>query len=174
MTHGEYMQDELRELLTVATTGKGVVDGIEINHPAFDSSIYITSVYNGFKAVHEDNNEYEYLYCPMAVSKATKQNNLSQDFSFTIQDLNEIVANYLDKIPVESTEPPSVILRTFVYREDGSISSIQDGPYNLQALDITFTNQGCTFTASPPLTNYSGTGEIYSFSRFPTLLAYSS
>jgi len=168
------MKPELRELLTVATTGKGVVDGVEISHSWWDSAVYITSVYPGFTAIHEDGNSYEYLYVPMSVTKATKQNDLSQDFAFTIQDLNEIVATRLDLIPLETEEKPSVVLRTFVYREDGTISDIQDGPYTLQANDISFTSEGCTFTASPPLTNYSGTGEPFSFERFPSLLAYTT
>ncbi len=168
------MKDELRELLTVATTGKGVVDGVQISHSLWEDSLYITSAYPGFSAVHEDGNAYQYQYIPMSVTKATKQNDLSQDFAFTIQDLNEIVAAHLDIIPVESEEKPLVVLRTFVYREDGSVSDIQDGPYYLQSNDITFTSQGCTFTASPPLTNYSGTGEPYSFTRFPSLLAYAT
>lgn len=168
------MKDELKELLTVATTGKGVVDGIELYHSSWGESVYITSAYPGFTAVHEDDNEYQYLYVPMAVKKANKQTDLSQEFSFTIQDLNEIIAVKTDLIPLDSEEKPSVILRTFVYREDSSISDLQDGPYILQSGDITFTDQGCTFTANPPLTNYAGTGELYTFERFPTLLAYAT
>jgi len=168
------MKDELRELLTVATTGKGVVDGVEIRHSTWVDVLYITSAYPGFSAVHEDGNMYDYQYIPLSVTKATKQNDLSQDFAFTIQDLNEIVATHLDMIPLDSEEKPTVVLRTFVYREDGSVSDIQDGPYTLQANDISFTAEGCTFTASPPLTNYSGTGEPYSFERFPSLLAYAT
>lgn len=168
------MKDELRELLTTATTGKGVIDGIEIRHSAWADSIRLTSVYPGFIGVEENSNSYKYEYVPMAVKKANKQNDLSQDFNFTIQDLNQIVGNHLDKIPLESEEKPSIILRTFVYREDGSISDIQDGPYDLLGGDITFTPDGCTFTASPPITNFAGTGEIFTFFRFPTLLAYSS
>lgn len=168
------MKDELRELLTVATTGKGVVDGVEISHSTWNEKLFITSVYPGFTAFHEDGQSYLYQYLPMAVTKATKQNDLSQDFAFTIQDLNEIVAEHLDLIPIDSEEKPTVILRTFVYREDGSVSDVQDGPYTLQANDISFTPEGCTFTASPPLTNYSGTGQPYSFERFPSLLAYTT
>ncbi len=168
------MKDELRELLTVATTGKGVVDGIEMYHSSWPKRLFLTSAFPGFSAVHEDGNYYDYEYVPMSVAKASKQNDLSQDFSFTIQDLNEVVGVYLDLIPVDSDEKPSVILRTFVWRDDNTVSDIQDGPYNLQAKDISTESQGCTFTASPPLTNYSGTGELYTFSRFPTLLAYAT
>lgn len=168
------MKDELRELLTVATTGKGVVDGIQLSHSEWPEVLYLTSVYPGFTAVHEDAQEYDYQYVPMAVKKANKQNDLSQDYSFTIQDLNEIVGVYLDLIPLETDEKVSVVLRTFVYREDGSISDIQDGPYNLEAGDISTVPQGCTFTASPPITNFAGTGEIATFERFPSLLAYAT
>lgn len=168
------MKDELRELLTVATTGKGIVDGVELNHSAWVTPIYITSSYPGFMAVHEDGHTYSYQYVPMAVKKATKQTDLSQEFSFTIQDLNEIVASQLDLIPLETDEKPTVVLRTFVYREDGSISDIQDGPYILNSGNISFAPEGCTFTANPPLTNYAGTGELYTFERFPTLLAYAT
>lgn len=168
------MKDELRELLTVATTGKGVVDGVEITHSSWGESVYLTSSYPGFTAIHEDGKEYYYLYVPMAVKKANKQTDLSQEFSFTIQDLNEIVAVKCDEIPLATDEKPTVVLRTFVYREDGSVSDIQDGPYILNSGDITFSPEGCTFTANPPLTNYAGTGELYTFERFPTLLAYAT
>lgn len=168
------MKDELIELLTVATTGKGVVEGIEIAHSAFPSSLYLTPAYPGFDAVHEDNLTYVYEYVPLSVQKATKQNDLSQEYSFTIQDLNEVVGTVLDLIPIDSDERPAVILRTFVYREDGSVSDIQDGPYSLEAGDISGTIKGSTFTATPPITNYTGTGESYSFTRFPSLLAYST
>ena len=168
------MKDELRELLTVATTGKGVVDGVEMSHSSWPVKLYLTSAYPGFTAVHEDGLEYVYEYVPLSVTKASKQNDLSQDFSFTIQDLNEVVGVYLDLIPLDSEEKPAVVLRTFVWREDNSVSDIQDGPYNLEAKDISTQVEGCTFTASPPLTNYSGTGEIYTFERFPSLLAYAT
>lgn len=167
------MKDELKELLTTATTGKGILDGVEIRHSSWVDSIRISAAYPGFIGVEEDSNSYEYKYVPMAVKKASKQTDLSQDFTFTIQDLNQIVGEHLDLIPIESEEKPQVILRTFVYREDGTISDIQDGPYDLQAGDITFSPDGCTFTASPPITNFAGTGEIFTFTRFPTLLAYS-
>lgn len=168
------MKDELKELLTTATTGKGVVDGVQLNHSSWPKPLYLTSVYPGFTAVHENGQSYDYEYVPMAVAKAAKQNDLSQDFSFTIQDLNEVVGVYLDIIPLDSEEKPSVTLRTFVYRADGSISDLQDGPYDLEAKDITTEPEGCTFTASPPLTNFSGTGELYTFARFPSLLAYAT
>lgn len=168
------MKDELRELLTTATTGKGVIDGITLRHSAWPSELRLTSVYPGFIAVHEDSLEYDYEYVPMAVGKASKQNDLSQDYNFTIQDLNEVVGVYLDLIPHDTDEKPTVELRTFVYREDGSISDIQDGPYKLESGDITAVPDGCTFTATPPLTNASGTGEAYTFSRFPSLLAYAT
>lgn len=168
------MNNELRELLTTATTGKGVVDGIQLSHSSWPEVLYLTSVYPGFQAVHENGLTYSYEYIPLAVAKAAKQNDLSQDFSFTIQDLNEVVGVYLDLIPLDSDEKPAVVLRTFVYREDGTISDLQDGPYTLEARDITTIPEGCTFTASPPLTNYSGTGELFTFSRFPTLLAYAT
>jgi len=168
------MQNELRELLTVATTGAGVVEGVKISHVDWLEVLYLTPVYPGFTAQHEDGQNYTYQYVPMRVVKATKQNDLSQDFSFTIQDLNELVGAQLDRIPIASTVTPSVELRSFVMRDDGTTSGVQDGPYLLEARDITSTPEGSTFTAAPPQTNYSGTGEIYTFERFPSLLAYTS
>jgi len=168
------MQDELRELLTVATTGVGVVDGVTISHPSWPEMLRITSVYPGFSAAHEDGLTYAYSYVPLSIVKATKQNDLSQSFSFTIQDLNEILGGYLDLIPLENREKPSLQLRSFVMRDDGTVSSVQDGPYSLQIDDITSSPEGSTFTAAPPQTNFSGTGEIQTFERFPSLLAYTT
>ena len=166
------MKPEFIEFLTTSTRGVGVVDGIEIQHSHLGQSLYLTSCYPGFDAVDETGQSKFYEYVPMTVVRASKQSNLSQEFKFTIQDINEIVAYWLDKILLDSTERPRVVLRSFIYREDGSISDIQDGPYDLGAGDITFTEKGCTFTATPGMTNYSGTGEIYTFHRFPTLVAY--
>lgn len=162
------MTPEFREFLTQSITGVGMVDGVEIHHPSLQSSIFMTPVYPGFQ--DSDGNFYEYV--PLAVNRSSKQGDLKQEFKFTIQDINEIVAIYVDQIPLDTAFRPSVILRTFLYRNGGVIADVQDGPYHLEAENITFTDQGCTFTATAQQTNYSGTGIIYTGSRFPTLKAY--
>lgn len=162
------MTPEFREFLTRAITGVGIVDGVEISHPSLSTSIYITSMYPGF--TDADGRVFEYV--PIAVNRSSQQNNLAQQFKFTIQDINEVVAVYCDQIPLDTEEKPRVILRSYLYRDDGVTADVQDGPYDLVAENITFTEQGCTFTATAQQTNYSGTGIIYTGTVFPTLQAY--
>lgn len=162
------MTPEFREFLTQSITGVGMVDGVEIRHPSLQTSVFMTPVYPGF--TDSEGNFYEYV--PFAVNRSSKQGDLKQEFKFTIQDINEIVAVYVDQIPIDAELRPNVILRTFLYRDGGVIADIADGPYVLEAENITFTSQGCTFTATAQQTNYSGTGLIYTGSRFPTLKAY--
>lgn len=166
------MEQELRELLTVATTGVGMIDGLAINHSAFPTPFHITCVYPGFDGVHEDNVTYHYEYVPIRITRSSTSDDLSQKFNVTISDINELIAPYLDLIPINTEETPTVELRTFIYRDDGTISDLQDGPYKLQIQTITFDEKGVGFDAVPPSTNVAGTGTIYSTDLFPSLIAY--
>lgn len=166
------MEQELKELLATATTGVGMIDGLTINHSSFPNAFHLTNVYPGFVGVQEDGLPHTYEYLPIKVTRSSTSDDLSQKFNVSIQDANEIVAPYLDMIPLDSAEPPSVELRSFIYREDGEISDIQDGPYILQAQSITLRTDGCGFDAVPPSTNVAGTGEFYTTDRFPSLIAY--
>jgi hypothetical protein len=166
------VKQELRELLTVATLGNAYVEGITVKHPNMSKTFYITRVFPGFDAKLETGEVVYFEYCPMRVEYADKVGNLSQEFKVTIQDINKELAPITDQIPLDTSISPTVEVRIFVYRADGSFSDVQDGPYILEAQAIAFEPTGAAFTASPPMTNFTSTGDRFTIKRFPTLMGY--
>lgn len=167
------METELRRLLVSARRGVAEVEGISISHSAWSQTIHVTpSIHPGFTAQLETSEVVEFVYCPALIKRSSQQNNLSQRFELTIQDLNEIIAPLVDQIPLDSDEKPQILIRSFVY-EDGGVGAVQDGPYRLKADSSAMVTEGFKTTATPRNVNSSGTGRRMTIQRFPMLRGFS-
>ena len=166
------MEAELKKLLVSATRGVSELDAIVINHSAWSSPVYITpDITPGFTGQLETGQVVEFIYAPCKIKRAAQQNNLSQRFELTIQDLNEIIAPLTDLIPLDSDEYPTIEFRTFVYSDD-TISTVQDGPYRLNATDSIMTSEGFKTTAQPRNVNQTGTGRRMTPNRIPMMRGF--
>lgn len=169
------MIDELRLLLANRIAGKAELETIEISHSSFSETFYLVrNLTEGFNGRLEDGSIKSFKYCPMKWERGSAENNLDYDLKITFQDLNTLIAPEVNRISIESEEMPLATVRSFVYRRDGSIGGVADGPFKLTIRDITFTPEGCAFSASAKPLNSSGTGELYTFRRFETLKGFVS
>lgn len=167
------MNDELTKLLANRVAGKTELETIEIYHPDFTRTFYLVrNLTTGFIAKTEDGVQRNFEYCPMRWERGNSENNLDYDLKITFQDLNILIAPEIYSIPIESEVMPIAVIRSYIYQRDGTIGGIADGPYRLTIRDITFTPEGCAFSASAKPLNRSGSGEIYTFRRFETLKGF--
>lgn len=167
------MDNQLKTLLVTARRGVVELEGISISHSSWPNVQHITpSIHPGFTATLETGATANFIYVPCKIRRASQQNNLAQRFDLTIQDLNEIIAPLMDLIPIDSTERPQILIRSFVYNA-GGISTVADGPYRLQAADAATTSEGFKTTAVPRAVNSTGTGRRMTNDRFPMLRGFS-
>jgi hypothetical protein len=152
----------------------GEVDCLEISHSAFSQTHYLVRNYlAGVTVTHEDETEHEYTYCPMKLSLQKLREDLDFILNIQLGDVGEILNNEVQAIlaaaetdPEAMAELPQVIYRT--YRSD-DFSVPLFGPAVLGIKRLGMTAEGSSFDAKAPSLNANGTGEVYSFARFPML-----
>lgn len=166
---------ELRKLIASGVRGKGQVEVVEFSHSSFDAPMFFTGqMKDEFQVTLETGETVTTRYAPMTVQKESSGALLLGDRGITIQGVNDLVAAQEELIPLDSTEKPVVKIRSFVARNDGSISGVAAGPFKLYAtvVDYNESNQSCKVTASTVPTNISETGEISTISRVPMLAGF--
>ena len=167
------MNDDLKRLLASRIAGNSELETIEIYHPSFTKNYYLVrNISEGFTGILETGESVFFQYCPMRWERGSAENNLDYDLKITFQDLNEIIAPEIDRIPIDNDISPVAIVRSFIYYRDMTIGPVADGPYRLEIRNITFDSQGSAFSASAKPLNNNGTGEIYTFNRFGLLRGF--
>lgn len=162
----------LKDILVSAVRGSVELEGVTITHSAFPAPIHITgSIHPGFTGTPESGPAIAYVYMPIRINRASQSGNLAQRFEMTFQDLNTVIAPYIDLIPIDSNERPQIVIRSFVYNPSGA-SPLADGPYRLQAADSAFTPEGFKVTATPRNVNSTGTGRKMTVQRYPMLRGF--
>lgn len=153
------MIEQARQILINAVRGQQLVDAVEISTADLSEVLYLTPWHPGFRGQLESGQTVDWLYVPMKVDWPKNGSDLSQSFKITVQDLNEIVGEYLDNIPLDTANPLRVRVRTYVINVDQEVSQVADGPYDVQSRDFAMDYKGAAFTAEPQSTAYSKCGE---------------
>ncbi|MBB5411910.1 hypothetical protein HDG34_005876 [Paraburkholderia sp. HC6.4b] len=167
------MQTELQRLLASQQAGIIELETFQVSHPNFSRSYYIVrNLPDGFTGQLEDGSLVEFQYVPVSFERAAANGDLDYEIRITFQDLNEIIAPEVARIPVDSKVIPTCIVRSFIYRRDGTISPVADGPFVLGINSIAYTPEGCAFTASSQPLNVSATGEVYAIVDIPMLKGF--
>lgn len=141
---------------------------LSISHPAF-SKVY--NVVRNPPAPYSSGLTAEgthYEYYPLDIKSIGFRPNLDSGFRINLGDLGEIVPTELDLVAEDDTFSikPTVIWR--MYRSDDLAQPIQ-GPLTLEASQLSFKAEGCSFEAKAPSVNNNRTGELYNTTRFPML-----
>lgn len=166
------MTPEFRDLLINRPRGVALLEVLEISHPAFSQTYYLLRNYvrNGLLNITlETGVQVTAQYVPSRIQWASSKTNMDQVHNVTIQDLNDIVQAEERRVPLNDETPISCRIRT--YRSD-DLTKPADGPVDLQVQSIDYDKRGCTFTASPPNANETGTGERMTVERFPMLRGF--
>lgn len=163
------IDEELRELLIYANTDKVESDALIIELPNNAGTFYLTSDFPSYKGVDENGIERQFEYIPMIIGNSNQTNDLGYSRQITIQDLNETIKPIVQPIPLNIVEDINIKIYSYVRDEFGNVGNIKEGPFNLIAQDLTYTQQGVAFVATTSQSTGIGTGEIGDLTRVPFL-----
>jgi len=158
-------------------TAVAAIECLELSHPEWPA-VYRVTTYPGGLTTPDGKT---WAYVPMSVKPPSASDDLSYRVPITLQDVNEdgvsngligSVAELLDLIPVDDETPVTCVVSGYLQYDDGTISSVTEGPYSLQVVDITFGETGATFTAEPEQVNMLPCGERITLERFPQAIQW--
>lgn len=170
---------ELQRYLSSQRTGVAGIDCLELSHPDWPDVYRVTTMPGG--CVTPDSKTW--IYVPMAVKPPATSDDLSWRTGVTLQDLNEdgvsngligAVSELVDLIPADSEVAVSCTAYGYLLMDDNTITGPTAGPYALTVTELTFTEQGVTFTAEPEQTNKLPCGERVTLTRFPQARQFTS
>jgi len=160
-------QDQLREILTTNPPGKYTIDTIELSHSNFSQIFYLTREPLGISAsLVEGEDPVDFVGTNIEQQLNSVQNDLDQNFSFTLPDINNQLDDELGAIPLDSVEPILCVYRSY---DSSDLTAPGYGPINLQVLNVTQKKGVFTFIAGVKQLNWSKTGIIYDYDRIPML-----
>lgn len=146
---------------------------LEITHSQFTQPYYIVrNNPDGIEVTLEDGvTVRQFEYYPIQIQPLGVQDDLDQSLRIDLGDLGEILPVELEAVSKNYgfLEKPKVVYRT--YRSDDLTSPLY-GPVNLEMIDISFQNDGCSFEARAQGVNINRTGELYRFARFPMMRGF--
>ena len=148
------------------------LETLVIAHSSFTKTYYLVrNKTDGLSATLEQGSDVDFEYYPLRISPIGTRENLDFGIRVDLGDLGETLPLELDAVTQDQNfeEKPVVVYRT--YRSD-DLSAPLFGPLILQISSFSFTKEGATFEAKAPSLNINGTGELYTFTRFPMLRGF--
>lgn len=142
---------------------------LEISHPSF-SRVYrvVRNATQGVQVTLETGEVSPFVYYPLKITPSAMRDDLDFEMDVELGDLGELLPSELDAVLGAGTTAtkPTVLYRT--YRSD-DLTRPLFGPVKLEIAGVTTVQDGGQFTAQAPAANAKGTGEVYTFNRFPML-----
>lgn len=145
------------------------LDLLTITHPNFTQAFHVVrNALAGITVTLEDLTSQAFVYYPLQITATGTDSDLDQVLKVSLGDLGELLPQQLDAVSVAGTFKikPRLVYRQ--YRSD-DLSLPIEGPDTFTIDNIAFDGTGATFQASAPRVNLTGTGERYTFDRFPML-----
>lgn len=145
---------------------------VKLSHPSWSQAYYIVrNAVAGLSVVHEDSTPHVYTYYPVKIEQHDVTGDLDNGFTFTFGDLGSIIPQEIDRVMAADTFSTKPTIEYRVYRSD-QLNTPMEGPVILEGKTFTLTKEGAAVDAIPKQVNINGTGEIYTFSRFPMLAGF--
>jgi hypothetical protein len=145
------------------------LDMLTISHPDFTQVFNVVrNAIAGITVTLETSAVQAFEYYPLQITPTGSDSDLDQVLKITLGDLGQLLPQQLDSVQIAGTFriKPTLIYRQ--YRSDDLTLPIE-GPDAFTIDNIAFDDTGATFQASAPRVNLTGTGERYTFDRFPML-----
>jgi len=162
-------EEKLRYILTTYPKDLYIIQTLEISHPDFSQTYFLTD--ETVEVVAFDENGIEKTYTPtnFEVTLSSIKNDLDQNFEITIADLDNVLDDELERIPLNNNENI-----TFVYRAYNSddFSGVGYGPFKLEVFDVSQGVGAFTVRVGAKQLNWQKTGKIYDYDVFPMLRAF--
>lgn len=145
------------------------LDVLTISHPNFTQVFNIVrNAIAGVTVMLETGAIVAFEYYPLQITPTGSDTDLDQVLKCTLGDLGQLLPQQLDAVRTAGTFKikPKLVYRQ--YRSDDLTLPIE-GPDAFTIDSIAFDGKGATFQASAPRVNLTGTGQRYTFDRFPML-----
>lgn len=160
--------DDLRVLLSTYPAGEYLIDTIEISHQLMSKTYYLTRDPAGLTAFIEGAVSKTFTGTNIEMTLNSTKSDLDQNFSFTISDLENVLDDEMDNIPLDNTEDIKLTYRGFL---SSDLSEPAQGPVVLEAISVSQEKGAFTVVAGAPQLNWNKTGVIYSYDNWPMLRA---
>jgi len=160
-------EEKYREILCQYNKGLYIIETLELSHSLFTQSYYLTREPSGLTAYDENGVQRTFTGTSINIILNSKKSDLDANFSFTIPDPTNILDDEIDRLPLDNDE--KVLCKYRVYNSD---DLTEPAFYvNLSVFDVSQQKGIFTITAGADLLNFSKTGEVYDYNRFPMLRA---
>jgi len=160
--------DKLKELLVSYPRGEYTIDTLEISHSLLSKSYYLTREPEGITATLEDNvTVIAFEGSQIELQMNSTKDDLDQNFQFTFPDLENILDDEMERIPLNNTEPIMVTYRCYVSTDLTAPEIV----YELEVLDVSQAKGAFTLTCGVSQLNWRQTGITYNYDDFPMLRA---
>lgn len=162
------LEDQLREILSTYPAGEYLIDTIEISHSLFSQTYYLTREPLGITATLETAATVDFTGANIEIALNSTKSDLDQNFSFTFSDIENVLDDELDRIPLDNDEKIAMVYRGYISTD---LSAPAQGPIRLEVITVSQEKGVFTVEAGAPQLNWSETGIIYNYVDFPTLRA---
>lgn len=157
--------DAYRKLLASRPEGERYYECITLSHSKFTQTYYLVNDSQSLIASLPTGETVEFIPASMKPSDTAISNDLSQNVSVTISDVDNVLDSEIDLIPFDDTESP--MMAYSVYMKGYLDEPVQYNEYTVSSVP---QKKGVfTVKAGAPELNSDQTGEIFDFNRFPPL-----
>lgn len=161
--------EKYEQYLLNNNVGERIVEVIELSHSDFDSPFYLCREPSGVQVKLEDNTVIYADGVNMDIRRNTSGEDLDEKYSFDFSDVNNVIQDEADKIPIDSTEKVKVIYRLYM------ASTLMEDPaiiVRLEGKSLAYKIGSVTIEAESPTLVANRCGKLYTMERFPPLLAF--
>lgn len=166
------MSDPYIEFFLTAAPEVRQLELFELTHPNLSRVYrYVRNQRGGVTVTIPGEGPSNFEYRPIALRRRREQGDLSEGLSIDLGDPGEVVPSELDLIKAADGFNIKPRVRYWAYRSDDLTTPLA-GPLIYEAVSITTSGDQSTIEAQAPERNASGTGGIYTFTRFPMLTGF--
>jgi hypothetical protein len=156
---------DLRELLTTYESGVYVIDTLTISHSQLSKTYYLTLEPDGITI---DSQLYEAANFSAALN--TEKSDLDEMYTFTIQDIDNVLDDELDLIDLDTTENISCVYKAWLSDDIGT-GAVPARTESLDVLDVSQKLGAFTISCGYKRLNFRRTGVEMDYNLFPMLRA---
>lgn len=141
----------------------------EVTHPDFSQAYrYVRNQRGGVTVTLPIDGPTAFEYRPVRITRSRESANLVQSIKIDIGDPGVTFSREIDALVAAGSMSTKPRLRYWVYRSDDLLTPIL-GPLGYEVTNVSTKGGHVTAEAQAPEKNASGTGELYTFARFPML-----
>lgn len=166
------MTDPYVDFFLTASPSVIQLELIEISHPDFAQVYrYVRNLRAGVTVDLPDEAAATFEYRPVNIRRLAESDDIAQGLAIDVGDPGEVLAVEHDNLAAADSFNVKPVLRYWCYRSDDLTVPLV-GPLVYEVRSFTTKGDQASIDAGAPERNQSGTGELYTFTRFPMLRGF--